>query len=87
MSKQKDEGYYKKLYSKLKKEKYDPVLELKKAIAWYQMLIITLLKTKFKGGVVIARQDVEAIEDIENLSEDFDNDKNIVLKVIKAKAK
>ena len=87
MPKQKDEGYYKKLYSKLKKEKYDPVVELKKAIAWYQMLIIALLKTKFKGETVLVRQDLEAVTETENLSEDFDKNKNIVLKVIKTKAK
>lgn len=87
MTKKKDENYYKKLYKKLKKEKFDPVLELKKAIAWYQMLIITLLKTKFKGEVILTRQDIQAVAPEENLVEDFDKNKNIVLKTVKIKKK
>lgn len=82
----KDDTYYQKLYKKLKKEKYDPVFELKKAISWYQLVIIVLYKNYSKDGeLVLKREELEAVGNDEVLSEDFNKEKNIVFKVEKVK--
>lgn len=83
----KDNDYYRKLYRKLRAEKFEPVRQLKMAIGWYQMIIITLLKINFKGNLIVTRESIEGIDPTEELIEDFDKDKNIVLKVVKMKPK